>query len=209
MAGLNKVQAWQTLTPEARDALDAYLEHRQRKFFVGGVSTLLAILALLGSFLAWALTDLRDRAELEATVAAEKKFDVLFEEKYKPQLKLLGDQIKELENGSRTAFDDVRRAELISKKAAEDIEKWTSRAEKDIEKWTSQAERMLGEVEGIEKIVTLSLTLADIREEIHRNREDLDVLRLPVATTPQDPLSVEEFLGQPNPDDDSTAADEQ
>ena len=188
MSGLDRVQTWKKLTPEVRDALDAYLEHRQTKLLVGGVSTLLAILALLGGFLAWVVTDLRTRAELQATAAAEKKFAMQWEEFVQPQLQTLRDTIKVLQGGSQKALQEVKRLEFISIKSA-----------KEIEKWTGQARKILGELADIDKIMTLSTTLGDIREAVHRNRADLDMLRQPVAKTTRDPIRADELFGQTKP----------
>ena len=65
------------------------------------------------------------------------------------------------------------------------------------------------EVKGVEKIVTLSSILSDIREEVRRNRAELDLLRKPSSTAAKGKIRAEQLFGPTESDDGSTPVDEQ
>ncbi len=61
------------LTPEIKQALDSYIENREKRIFVASASTIVAVVAIVGGVFTYIIEDARSKAEIEAI----KQFDII------------------------------------------------------------------------------------------------------------------------------------
>lgn len=141
------------LTPQVKEEIRDFLNQERRSlFFLGSVSTV-TVVTLIGGFLSYVLSDIRDRS----LVAANQAISSIRSNVFDPEIKKLNDSV-----------NDARSQLFVEQRNLQTLNALVADAQSDIERLASQARTALQELEKAEGSLVFAEKMLEFNSKISR-----------------------------------------